>query len=72
MAVTAAPSLGIGTAGYPFVFIQPLGAALGAVAGIVVLGYRWRRTAKAAARVRRAPNTTATYLETARRQRPRR
>ena len=72
MAVTAAPSLSLGTAGYPFVFIQPLGAALGAVAGIVVLGYRGRSTPRASTPVRRAPDTTAAYLETARRQRSRR
>lgn len=68
MAITAAPSLGVGSSGYPFVFIQPLGAAVGAVAGIAVLAYRARRSPKTAA-PRRWPGPTAAYLETARRQR---
>ncbi|MBI4337665.1 MAG: hypothetical protein HY683_07560 [Chloroflexi bacterium] len=42
-AAAAAPAFYFGFTTYPFVFAQPLGAALGGIIGNVIILWRWRR-----------------------------
>jgi hypothetical protein len=43
VAVAAVPAFFLGFRTYPYVFAQPLGAAVGAIAGNVMVWWRWRK-----------------------------
>ena len=44
LAVAAAPAFFVGFNSYPFVFYQPLGAAIGALLGNLVVQWRWSKS----------------------------